>query len=1536
MRDRIARLEALSAEQQALLVRRLGARAAGAPGLEPVPRRPGVNVFRASFAQERLWFLEQVAAGNAAYTVAGAFEACGRLDLGALRTSFAAVIARHESFRTTFVGMDGRPMQVVSPVAPVAWTMRDLRDEGAPEAALRAEIDREVARPFDPSRGPLLRLRVLALGAGRHVVVLTMHHLIADAWSVGILVRELSALYRAAVRGEAAALDASVLQYADYAEWQRRAAGAGWDGATSYWRRQLEGAPYPDVAAGNRLAFRGGAVRGELGRGVTEGLRALARAEGVTAFAVALAAWKVVVARATALDDVTVLSPVANRERSELAAVVGFFVNLVALRTRLDDDPPVAELVRRVGRVVRDAFRHQALPFELVLGELGVDRTLARPPLSPFAFALERPVDGAIDLPGVRLAAIPLEIRTSRTDLALIVVEREAPAAWSARLEYDRGLYEAHEVAALLADFEACLGGFVADPTRRISTLRSPRALPPTAVADPATVWGRFLAQAAKSPRAVAVRAAARVLTYEGVRDRALALAARLGRTGIGRGDVVALAAARGPQWIAAVLGIWGAGGVYLPLDPRWPAARVRDVLERSGARVALCDDAAAEALVDGPARRSLRLDAAMVGAPDASAEAPAGPARDDVAYLLYTSGSTGVPKGALIEHAGLANHLDAKIALLGIGAGDRIAQTAPTTFDVSLWQGLAPLLVGAEVVVLDDAAATDPAGLPAAVARDGVTVLELVPSVLRLVLDAAADEEAALAGLRWLLVTGEALPPALCRRWLVRHPAIPLVNAYGPTECADDVAHHVVRTAPPEDAARVPIGTPIPGMSLVLLDARLAPVASGEVGEICVGGIGVGRGYHGDPARTAAVFIEPARSRGAALPRLYRTGDLGRRLPDGTFEWLGRVDTQVKLGGVRIEPEEVEAVLAMHPAVRCAAVVATPLDAPSRLVAYVAAALADAEAAADLAARLRAWAAERLPAAMVPAVVVVRAALPLTAHGKVDRRTLALEASNASPPRPTAPSAVPETPIERRLATLWTEILGVEVRAASDGFFALGGDSLAALRLVATARRYGIVLTAQQIFETPTLAALARVASAAPPPAEQGVVVGDVEPTPIQRMFLAADLPRPEHYNMAMLLEVDCRLEPTSLAVAVEHLVRHHDALRSRLRRDGGRPRLSIAGLEGPVPYTHVDLAGCDRSEAAAAIEAAAAAEQASLDLERGPIVRVRSFDLGAGRSSRLLVVVHHLACDAASWPILLEDLAAVYAQVEAGAPIVLPAKTTSYRAWAAHLAARARCEVRRDEAAFWAEQGAVAGARLRPARPVARPAVAEVAVHAAALDAVATAALSAVLARRGATMETALVSAVATAVAAVGADDRVLLYLERHGREAASAEIDVSRTVGWFTAVFPLCVRVAASRRPSDTLAAVDRQIRAVPSGGLGWGLAAFGPEATGGADGGLVGARPEISCNYLGRIDPPPGLGWRLAPESAGREVAAEGTRPTLLDVVAHVAAERLHVAWHYDAVAYERAAITALAARTLDELRGLAAGATAADEAPGRSS
>jgi non-ribosomal peptide synthase protein (TIGR01720 family) len=551
----------------------------------------------------------------------------------------------------------------------------------------------------------------------------------------------------------------------------------------------------------------------------------------------------------------------------------------------------------------------------------------------------------------------------------------------------------------------------------------------------------------------------------------------------------------------------------------------------------------------------------------------------------------------------------------------------------------------------------------------------------------------------------------------------------------------------------------------------------------------------------------------------------------------------------------------------------------------------------------------------MVPAAVIALTALPRTSNGKIDRAALAREGTAHADTG--AYGRGPDAPTEHLLMTLWEQVLGRPVPSIDAGFFALGGDSLSSIRLVATARRHGLVFSPQEVFEHQTVAALARIARMSPQPVcEQDVVVGDLTLTPIQRMLLGADLPDVARHNMSILLASTRRLRPESLAIAVEHLLRHHDVLRLRVRREGVEWHATIAGLQGAVPFEHHDLSAVDDAQRAPAIEAIADALQASLDLEAGPILRVASFDLGPDGPSRLLVIVHHLACDAASWPILLEDLATVYEQVDAGNAIALPPKTTSYRTWARRLAERDAS----DEAAFWRHECAEADTRHRGQVGGGRPSLADVACLSVALDGHDTERLLLATAEAGVTVETALLAALVTELTAQNGAERLLVFLERHGRMPLGTDMDVSRTVGWFTAVFPVCLPVAESRRPHETMLLVDHRLRQIPEGGIGWGLLNFAGASSPNAR--REGPYPDVSCNYLGRVDPPLGRDWSVAPESAGREVGRRGTRPTTLDVVGSLAAERLHIAWHYDRARYRSADVAIFADHMLAALRELA--------------
>lgn len=799
MPERAERLAALSPAKRALVARRLSALAGVDARPVPRPRCEGVNVFRTSFAQERLWFLEQVAPGRAVPNVVGALRLAGRVDDGALRRSVTTLVARHESLRTTFVAIDGRPFQVISPEAAVSVTVTDLRAAGALETrehGAREMLARDALRPFDVAHGPLVRFTIVVVDDDVRLVSLAMHHLVADAWSVEVIIRDLGALYRDAIRGAVPSLPPVSLQYAEYAEWQRdRYEGERGAALAGYWRRRLHGAPYLRLSTCERLSFLGASRTRDLSPALVAAIRGLARREGVTLFATVLTAWKALLARRIGHGDVTVLTPVANRDRSAVAEVVGFFVNLVALRTDVGDDPSFHEALVRTNDTVREALRHQDLPFERVVGVLGVERHPTRPPISPIGFALERAAAPPIDLPGVVVSAVPIEIATGKTELALIV--REDALAITLRLEYDRDAHSAGAAEDLLTAVVCVLTHGVARPELRLSEIQGTRIVDPVPadVRDARSVLGRFEAQVGRTPYAVAISAGGTCVSYLELAQRARAVAAALAERGTVRETIVAVWGARGVEWIAAMLGVWCRGAVYLPLEPHWPAARVAQVLRQSRARFLVCGSRAPAEILSAAedAGCTLVVPASCSAGPAFSAEEPV---PSDVAYVVYTSGSTGAPKGAVVEHAGMLNHLDAKIALLGLGVEDRVAQNASAAFDVSIWQCIAALLVGGSVAIFGNEVVRDPAALRAATLAAGVTVLELVPTVLQALLEveeAMGGATEHLGRVRWVIATGEALAPQLCRRWLCRHPNIPLVNAYGPTECADDVAHQVI-----------------------------------------------------------------------------------------------------------------------------------------------------------------------------------------------------------------------------------------------------------------------------------------------------------------------------------------------------------------------------------------------------------------------------------------------------------------------------------------------------------------------------------------------------------------------------------------------------------------------------------------------------------------------------------------------------------------------------------------------------------------------
>jgi len=1052
-----------------------------------------------SFAQQRLWFLDQLQPNSAFYNLPAAVRLTGNLDVTALEHSFNEIVIRHEALRTTFTSQDGTPSQVIAPSLHLTLPVEDLSDYSADEREAKAQrtATEEVQRPFDLTSGPLLRVKLLRMTEHEHILLLTMHHIVSDGWSGSILIRELVALYQAFANGQPSPLIDQHVQYADFAYWQRESVqGDRLDTQLEYWRRQLAGAPAALELPTDRprpaiQTVRGAHHRFRVSADVTKSLKELSQREGATLFMTLLAAFKTLLYRFTGQHDIVVGTPIAGRNRIEIEGLIGFFVNTLVLRTDLSGQPTFQELLARVRQTALGASAHQDLPFEKLVEELQPERDLSRTPLFQVMFVLQNKSDDVYELPELKVEAEEVQTGTAKFDFELFLEEREDELAGTC--EYNADLFDASTVERMTQNLDVLLRAIVDDPKQPITRIPILSESERHALLDnwvdtfsdyprESIVAELFEQQARRTPQATAVSCGPTSLTYSQLNQRANQLAHRLIAAGIGAESVVALLADRDCDFLAAILGLFKAGAAYLPLDPLHPAMRHRQVIEQSRANVLLHSEAFAAAVdqalegVDADRRPLVRPLSARNWENTLELRDDDPPPRctpRNLAYVIYTSGSTGLPKGAMVEQRGMINHLWAKARDLGLNSDDVVAQTASQCFDISVWQFLAPLVVGGQVRIVPAEQAIDPVELLREVRDGGVTVLETVPSLLRVLLDEVEGDDVTLNRLRWLIATGEALPLDLCRRWQdLANAQARLLNAYGPTECSDDVTHYELRELPIGGHSRVPIGRAIANTRLYVLDKYLMPVPVGVPGELYVGGDGVGRGYLGAGAVTADTFVpDPFATDGGA--RLYRTGDICRYLPTGDIEFLGRVDQQVKVRGFRIELGEIEAVLATHESVRECVVEARGDTSEKRLVAYVTT-NSDASINAVTPQRLWDYVRERLPEYMAPSSIVVLDQLPLTPNGKIDRK--ALPAPDYAKDLLQNGYIAPTTETERTLTQIWSRVLGVEKIGVADNFFMIGGHSLLATQVVSRVRQsFAIEMPLREMFESPTIAELSK-----------------------------------------------------------------------------------------------------------------------------------------------------------------------------------------------------------------------------------------------------------------------------------------------------------------------------------------------------------------------------------------------------------------------------------------------------------------------------
>ncbi|EST31003.1 non-ribosomal peptide synthetase [Streptomyces roseochromogenus] len=1444
-----------------------------------------------SFAQRRLWALGELDGPHPAYNIPLALRLRGPLDRAALAAALTDVARRHESLRTVFPATGGTPHQEIADRVPELRTVPHSAEAVAAAAA----------HAFDLRTETPVRTTLFEAGPEDHLLLVVIHHIAGDGWSLAPFAADLSAAYAARREGRAPDWAPLPVQYADYTLWQREALRTEEPALLAYWRAALDGVPYLELPTDRPrpavTGHRGGQVPLRFPAGLRERLSALGAARHASLFMVLHAGLAALFSRLGAGEDIVIGSPLAGRTDDALAGLVGNFVDTVVLRTDVSGDLTFADLLDRVRRADLDAYANSGIPFERLVEELNPERTLSRQPLFQVVLMLNNVPTAEHRLTGLDVTTEHVHNGTAKFDLSFGL--QDGPDGIEGHVEYSADLYDRETVAALAARWVRLLEAAVAEPGRPIGSLEILDAAErtrlleqwgsrPAAVPGPGeTVVSRFRAQAARTPDAVAVRENGRTLTYRDLDARSDGLAQALARQGAGPETTVALAMRRSTDLVVATLAVLKAGAAYVPLHETHPVARMRLVVRDAGATLVLTDESTHPTAVE------LGVPVLRADTADACEDRCDGTAHpDQLAYVMYTSGSTGTPKGVAVTHRDILE-LAGDEVWRG-GAHRRVLLRSPHAFDASTYELWVPLLSGGEVVVAP-AGELDVTELRRIVLGERITGLFLTTALFNLMAEQCPDAFAAV-GEVW--TGGDFVSPEAMRRVLERCPGLTVVHVYGPTETTTFATCFPLSGPAAVGRDTVPIGRPLAGTRAHVLDARLQPVPVGVPGELYLGGAGLARGYLDRPALTAERFV--ADVHGPAGSRMYRTGDLVRWNADGAIEFLGRVDDQVKIRGFRIELGEIEAFLATLSGVgRAVAVVREDRPGDKRIVAYV----VPVQGHPFDAAALRDALAERLPEYMVPAAFVELERIPLNASGKLDRRALPA-------PSYTVPGAgrAPRTERERLLCRLVADVLGVPEVPADAGFFTLGGDSISAIQLVGRARAAGLEFTPRDVFRTPVLADLARTATAADGPSGGDVVAahGPLPLTPIVRWL--RDLGGPVRgFHQSALIQVPADADLQRLEAALRTLVAHHDALRLRLDPADGDWSWEVLPDAHPEPLVR-------RAEKDLAAERAALGDR--LDPYAGRMLHAVWFP----EDRRLLLAVHHLAVDGVSWRILLPDLAAAW-RGEPLAPV-----GTSLRRWAL-LTEKAD---RSAELPVWREILATEDPQLatRPLDPrrdtqgTLRRLVRSLGPE------LVRPLLGDVPAAFNGTVNDILLTAFALAVTRWRGPGAVLADLEGHGREDLIEGADLTRTVGWFTSIAPVRLdpRVDSwdGTAAAEAVRRVKEALRARPDQGAGFGFL------------GLDARRPQLAFNYLGRFPAPVGArDWELVPEAGAYGGGADDAMPAphVLELNAltrdHGDGPELTATWSWPAGLLDEESVDRLAGLWFAALEALADHAPTAD-------
>ncbi|WP_445252994.1 amino acid adenylation domain-containing protein [Nodularia sp. NIES-3585] len=1484
-----------------------------------------------SHGQKALWFLYQLAPENTAYNSTYAARLVTNLDIAALKQAAQALIERHPVLRTTFGTIDDQPVQTIQKNQQINFSIENAFALDPEE--INNWLLETSARPFDLEIGPILRFNLLINHSREteNILLITQHHIVADFASSEIMLRELQILYEAMTKEIEPLLPAQKSQYRDYVKWsEQMLRGSRGESLWNYWQQELSGElpvlklptdrPRPQSQSYNGASHLF-SVEEKLRQKLTE----LAKKQSVSEYMLLLTALQILLRRYTNQKDILIGSPIMNRSRPEFEKIVGYFTNPVVLRADLSENPTFQELLGRTRSCVLNALEHQEYPFPLLVERLQPVRDPSISPLYQVAFAWDRAHQSEQD--DLVVESIMTGATGAAFDLTLTIFY--VPGSLKGTWNYNTDLFDSSTIERMAGHFVTMLEAIVANPQQRIDQLPLLTAgeqqqllveWNQTQIDYPhdLCIHELFEQQVERTPEAVAVVYEDQQLTYGELNCRANQLAHYLRSLGVSADVLVGICVERSIDMVVGLLGILKAGGAYVPLDPEYPTERLNFMLEDAQVSVLLTQQSLIDRLPEHQAQL-VGLDTDWQLISQSSQENLITEVQSsNLAYVIYTSGSTGQPKGVEIIHRGV-NRLLFGVEYLKLNATQRFLQMAPISFDASTFEIWGALLHGGLCVIFPESIPTSKK-LGDEIDKHGINVLWLTAALFNVIIDENAQ---VLSGIRQLLIGGEALSVAHVHRGLERLPLTQIMNGYGPTEsttftCCYPIARQLEKTV-----ESIPIGRPIANTQIYILDQHLQAVPIGVAGELHIGGAGLARGYLNRPELTQAKFIPNPFDNSkisSQKSKLYKSGDLARYLPNGNIEYLGRIDNQVKIRGFRIELGEIETALSQHEKVQTNCVIARE-DIPGnkRLVAYI---VPNSENTAT-ASQLRSYLKQKLPDYMVPSAIVILETLPLTPNGKIDRRALPVPETRTGIENSLV---APRTPIEAKLAQIWAQVLRLEIVGINDNFFELGGDSILSIQIIAQAKQAGIELSLKQLFANQTIAQLATVADTTKAiEIAQGLVTGRSPLTPIQQWFFQQNLPQQHHFNQSFLLTVPSDIKLEILEPVWQQLLQHHDALRLRFRQTQGEWQQTYAAPSHRHIITYFDLSALTESQQKTAIETTANQLQQSFNLSEN-LVQVALFKLGNQKQARLLIVIHHLVVDGVSWRILLEDLHTGYEQLSQGKTIQLPRKTTSFQDWAQKLTEYAGSNRLKSELNYWLN----ASKSEVPAIPVdyrkGANTVASTSAVSVSLDSAQTHSLLQDVPKAYKTqINDILLTALVLVLSRWTHSKSVLFNLEGHGREEIIDGVDLSRTIGWFTTIFPVVVELEITDNLGNTLKSVKEQLRAIPHKGIGYGLLRY-LNIDAEISQQLQTIPPaEISFNYLGQFTQVLNTSSLISPasESSGAIQSLQGQRSSLIEINAFIINEQLEINWIYSSNIHQHTTIENLAQEFIGSLREIIA-------------